>query len=261
LAEGSGKPARSNPGKAPRPHPTGGNDHYPADREEAERLLTIERRLPILARANRMFLNQAVHGLAHRCGIRQFLDLGSGLPVTVNVHEVAQAAAPSCGVVYVENDPVAAVHAAALLAHGNMRVDSLRADLADPAAVLASPEVTQTLDLNRPVAAIFGMVLHFLCAPHAAKIVAGYTGALARGSYVVVSCRSGDKATGDRLASEYQPDRLCNHSPEQIAGFMDGLDVIPPGVVDAWSWAPGVQSKPPSRDGAHVLVAVASKGE
>ena len=87
-------------------------------------MLTIEPRLPILARANRMFLNHAVHWLAHRRGVRQFLDLGSGLPVTVNVHEVAQAAAPSCGVVYVDNDPVAGVHAAALLAHGNTRVDS-----------------------------------------------------------------------------------------------------------------------------------------
>jgi SAM-dependent methyltransferase len=239
----------------------GGKDHYPADRAEAELLLMIEPRLPILARASRMFLNQAVHWLARRCGVRQFLDLGSGLPVTVNVHDVAQAAAPSSRVVYVDNDVIAVVHAAALLAHGNKFVDALRADLADPAAVLGSPEVTQALRLDRPVAVIFAMVLHFFDAAEAAKIVAGYAAALAPGSYAVVSCGSGDEATGGRLASEYQPDRLRNHSPEQIAGFLDGLDLIPPGVVDAWSWAPGVQRKPPSRDGAHVLVAVARKGE
>jgi hypothetical protein len=240
----------------------GGKDHFPADREEAERLLTIEPRLQILARTSRLFLTTSVHWLARGCGVRQFLDLGSGLPVAAgNVHEVAQAAAPSARVVYVDNDPVAAVHAAALLAHANKRVDSCRADLADPAAVLASPVVTQTLDLTRPVAAVFGMVLHFMDAAEAAKIVAGYAGALAGGSYVVVSCGSGDEATGGRLASEYQPGRLRNHTPEQIAGFLDGLGIIPPGIVDARSWAPGAVCKPPSRDGAHVLVAVARKGE
>jgi hypothetical protein len=161
--------------------------------------------------------------------------------------------------VYVDNDRVAAVHAAAMLAHGNKLVEAKRADLADPAAVLTRPEVTGTLDLARPVAVIFGMVLHFFGAPHAAKIVAGYTGALAAGSYVVVSCGSGDEATGGRLAAEYQPVRLRNHAPEQIAGFLDGLTLIEPGVVDAWAWQPGVVCAPPSRHGAHVLVAVACK--
>jgi hypothetical protein len=236
----------------------GGKDNYPADRAEAARLVEIEPSLPVLARANRLFLSHAVHWLA-RCGVRQFLDLGCGLPVAQNIHQVAHAVSPACRVVYVDNDRVAAVHAAALLAGGSDLVDSMRADLADPAAVLARPEVTGTLDLGRPVAVIFGMVLHFLSAPHAAKIVAGYAGALAAGSYVVVSCGSGDAATGGRLAAEYQPDRLRNHSPEQIAGFLDGLTVIEPGVVDAWAWKPGAVCAPPSRDGAHVLVAVARK--
>jgi SAM-dependent methyltransferase len=238
----------------------GGKDHYPADRAEAERLLEIEPDLRIFARANRLFLNQAVHWLAARCGIRQFLDLGCGLPLAAgNIHEVAQAVSPACRVVYVDRDPVAAVHAAAMLANGSDLVGAMQADLADPAAVLSRPEVTGTLDLTRPVAVIFGMVLHFQCAAEAAKIVAGYMGALAGGSYVVISCGSGDEATGGRLAAEYQPDRLRNHTPEQIAGFLDGLTVIPPGVADVWSWAPGVVCAPPSLDGAHVLVAVARK--
>jgi SAM-dependent methyltransferase len=237
-----------------------GKDNYQADRAEAERLLEIEPRLRIFARANRLFINQAVHWLALRCGVRQFLDLGCGLPLAAgNIHEAAQAVSPACRVVYVDNDRVAAVHAAAMLAHGNALVEAMQADLADPAAVLSRPEVTQTLDLARPVAAVFGMVLHFLEAAEAAKIVAGYMGALVPGSYVVVSCGSGDEATGGRLAAEYQPGRLRNHTPEQVAGFLDGLDLIPPGVADVWSWAPGAVCDPPSRDGAHVLVAVARK--
>jgi S-adenosyl methyltransferase len=241
-------------------HLLGGKDNYQADRDEAERLLDIEPRLRIFARANRLFINQAVHWLALRCGVRQFLDLGCGLPLAAgNIHQVAQAVSPTCRIVYADKDAMAAVHAAAMLAHGSKFVDAMLADLADPAAVLARPELTGTLDLTRPVAVIFGMVLHFMDAAEAAKIVAGYMGALAGGSYVVVSCGSGDDATGGRLAAGYQPDRLRNHTPEQIAGFLDGLDVIPPGVVDVRDWKPGAVCAPPSRDGAHVLVAVARK--
>jgi SAM-dependent methyltransferase len=236
----------------------GGKDNYPVDRAQAARLMEIEPNLPNLARKNRRFLGQAVHWLAADCGVRQFLDLGCGLPVpSANIHQVAQAVSPECRVLYVDNDRIAVLHATALLAHG--LVDAMQGDLADPAAVLDSQEAAKLLDLTRPVAVIFGMVLHFFSAPHAAKIVAGYTGALASGSYVVVSCGSGDEATGGRLAAEYQPDRLRNHSPEQITGFMDGLTVIKPGIVDAWSWKPEQVCEPPSRNGAHVLVAVARK--
>lgn len=236
----------------------GGKNHYPADRAEAERLLAIEPRLGSLAKANRGFLRRAVDWLVLDCGVRQFLDLGSGLPAAGTVHEVAQAAASSSRVVYVDNDPVAAVHAAALLAHGNQQVGALRADLADPVAVLASPEVAGVLDLTRPAAAIFGMVLNFFDAAQADKIISSYMAELAPGSYVVISCGSGDEATGGRLAREYQPGQLRNHSREQILGFLDDLELIdPPGLADAWSWAPGVPCLPPSQHGAHVLAAVA----
>lgn len=240
----------------------GGKDHYPADREEAERLLAIEPRLRFLARTNRGFLRRAVHWLALDCGVRQFLDLGSGLPgVGSTVHQVAQGAASASRVVYVDNDPVAATHTAALLAHGNELVNALRADLADPAAVLASLEVTQTLDLTRPAAAIFGCVLHFFDAAQAAKIVAGYAGTLVPGSYLVASVGSGDPQFSGKLASEYTAATVYNHSQDDIRDMLDGLEVVdPPGVADAMHWAPGVPAPVPSPSGGHVLAVVARTG-
>lgn len=237
----------------------GGKNHYQADRVEAARLLEIEPNLHKLAQWNRVFLRRTVYWLAFDCGIRQFLDLGSGLPTASDLHEVAQDAASASRFVYVDNDLVAAAHTNALRVNGNGRVTAVLADLADPAAVLDSPEVAQALDLTQPVAVILGMVLHFFDAGHAAKIVAGYADAIVPGSYVVLSCGSGDEATGGRIAREYRPHALHNHAREQITGFLAGLSIIPPGLADAASWVAGVPCEPPSSDGLHVLAAVARK--
>jgi hypothetical protein len=156
----------------------GGKDNYAADRAEAGRLLQIYPQLPRLARENRRFQARAVTWLAAR-GIRQFLDIGSGLPTAPNTHEVAQQADPSCRVVYVDNDPVVMNHARALLAGPG--TGAVEGDLADPAAILADPAVQELIDPGEPAAVILAMVLHFFDAGAAGKIATAFTGWLVPG--------------------------------------------------------------------------------
>lgn len=240
----------------------GGKDNYAADRAEAARLLALYPDLRQKARENRLFLATAVRWLAAECGIRQYLDLGSGLPTDgSNTHQVVHAVSPACRVAYVDIDPVAVAHADALLAKSE-RVQAVRGDLADPAAVLAEEKVRRVIDLGEPVAVILAMVLHFFDAETAGQIVAGYTAAVAPGSYLVISAGSGDERTGGLLAREYKAGTLHNHSPEQIAGWFAGLELIdPPGLVDARAWQPGTPAAPPSAAGGHVLAGVARKPE
>ena len=187
-----------------------------------ERLLQIHPQLPQLARENRLFLGRAVRWLA-RQGIRQFLDIGSGLPRAENTHQAAQAVDPSCRVVYADNDPVVVGHATALLAH---------------------PVVARLITPGEPVGLIMAMVLHFFEAATAGKIVAVLTDWLAPGSYAVISVGSGDERTGGTLAREYRAGELHNHPPKQVAGFFAGLDLVPPGLTDARDWTPGTPAGP-----------------
>jgi hypothetical protein len=240
----------------------GGKDNYAADRAEAARLLALYPDLRQKARENRLFLATAVRWLAAKCGIRQYLDLRSGLPTDgSNTHQVVHAVSPACRVAYVDIDPVAVAHADALLAKSK-RVQAVRGDLADPAAILAEEKVRRVIDLSESVAVILAMVLHFFDVETAAQIVAGYTAAVAPGSYLVISAGSGDERTGGLLAREYKASALYNHSPEQIAGWFAGLELIdPPGLVDARAWQPGTPAAPPSAAGGHVLAGVARKPE
>ena len=234
-----------------------GKDNYAADRAEAERLLGIYPRLRLLARQNRLFLGRAVHWLAG-LGVRQFIDLGCGLPTAHNTHQAGRAASPDCRVVYVDSDPVVVSHARALLSSAG--VTAIGGDLADPGAILATPELRRVIDLGEPVAVILAMVLHFFDAATARRIVAGYTHGVIPGSYVVVSVGSGDQQTGGTLAREYQAGALYNHSATEIAAFFDGLDLIPPGLVEAYEWTPGLSPRPsPDHGGGHILASVARK--
>jgi len=139
-----------------------------------------------------------------------------------------------------------------------MRLDARQAafgsDSVDPAAILAEEKVRRVIDLREPVAVILAMVLHFFDAETAARIVAGYAAAVAPGSYLVISAGSGDERTGGLLAREYKAGALHNHSPERIADWFAGLELIdPPGLVDARAWQPGTPAAPPSAEGGHVL--------
>ena len=236
----------------------GGKDNFAADREEAERLLTLNPYLGDLARQNRMFLSRALGWLAAECGIRQYLDLGSGLPAGgSNTHEVVQAAAPDCRVVYVDIDPVAVLHATTLLAKGD-GVLAVRGDLADPATVMSDEQVRDVIDLDEPVAVILAMVLHFFPQETAARIVAEYTAAVAPGSYVVISCGVSERTY---LAGAYKSGTLHNHSPETLVGFFGDLKLIdPPGLADARAWQPGrVAGTEPLMGGSRILTGVARK--
>ena len=231
----------------------GGKTNFRADREHADMLLKVRPGLRWLARQNRFFLARAATWLVAEEGVRQFLDIGSGLPAAQNTHQIAQAADPACQVVYADNDPVVVGHARALLADGR-NVAAVTGDAADPASILADPAVTRLIRASEPCAVILAMVLHFTDASTARRIVAGFTRLIAPGSYLVISVGSGDH----RLASQYPAATLYNHSHDDVGSFFDGLEIIdPPGIVDARHWEPGTRAPSPKRSRAHILAAVA----
>ena len=224
----------------------GGRDYFAADRAAGEQ---IDREFPHLAqsaRAQRAFLVRAVRFLAGPAKIRQFLDVGAGLPAGGNTHEIAQRIAPDTGIVYADNDPAVLVHARALLRTPLLAstpegtVSYVDADLRDVAAVLAGS--ARTLDLGRPVALIMLGVLGHLDDHGAARsITSQLMDALPSGSYLVIA----DGVTGTGTVSEAQ--RRYNGAalvpyhlrrPDELASFFDGLDLIEPGVVPCPRWKP-----------------------
>jgi hypothetical protein len=218
-----------------------GKDNYAADREAARKLLELVPGAARAARDNRRFLGRAVWFLAQEAGIRQFLDIGTGLPTQGNVHEIAKAAHPACRVVYADNDPVVMAHANALLADPS-RVVPVCADLRHPEHLLALPAVRQLIDFRRPVAVLMVAVLHFV-ADHENPwaLVDAYKASMAPGSYLVLSHITSDGTPAEvvRQAAEiYQhasaPGLARSHA--QITRFFGGLDMVPPGLVDPVHW-------------------------
>jgi S-adenosyl methyltransferase len=212
-----------------------GKDHFAADRAEADRLVALYPPLPALVRENRRFLIRAA-GWAARRGIGQFIDLGAGLPASPSVHQAARAVLPGARVVYVDTDPVVLAHAVALLATSD-GVAAVDADLRDPAAVLGHQDLRAVIDPGRPVCVILGAVLHFLDPDAACAVTAGYVSLMAPGSCLVLSCaRFEDETLAKQLAQEYTAATWYNHSPADITGFFDGLELAGPGVTEARTW-------------------------
>ncbi|MFK0235441.1 SAM-dependent methyltransferase [Streptomyces vinaceus] len=222
----------------------GGSHNFEVDRQAARRAMEFLPGLPKIMQANRAFMRRAVR-YAVAQGVTQFLDIGSGIPTFGNVHEIAQAASPEARVVYVDHDPVAVAHSRAVLA-GNERTGIVAADLRKPQDILAAPEVTQLLDLERPVALLLVAVLHFLedsDDPYAA--VAELRDALAPGSLLVLTHASYE---GIPLSQEiasgtvgvYRDIRnpLVMRSGEQVGRFFDGFELVEPGVVFMPLWQP-----------------------
>jgi O-methyltransferase involved in polyketide biosynthesis len=226
----------------------GGKDNYAADRELAARLAEISPEFAQGAHDNRAFIGRAVTWAAGR-GIRQFLDLGSGLPTHPAVHEFAREAIPDASVCYVDNDAVAVLHAQALLAKPK-GITVIRADLTDLDVVLAEA-TAGGIDLTEPVCVIFAMVLHFYPPEQARSIVAGYMSRVPAGSTVVISTgRMDDPDAWHRMRDGYSASATYNHSREEVASFFAGLKLVPPGLVRATDWrgiAPevGVQARGP----------------
>ena len=164
-----------------------GKDNYPADRAAVRQILRDFPAVPAIALANRAFLGRAVRFLAAEAGIRQFIDIGTGIPSAGNVHEVAGRAAPDTRVVYVDNDPIVHVHANALLT-GSGATGIVLADLRDPAAILAHPALRELIDFTRPVALLLVAILHFIRDEEdSAGIVATLRDSLLAGSYLALS--------------------------------------------------------------------------
>ena len=221
----------------------GGKDHFEADREAADKVIEVLPTMPLLARLARRQQIDTVRLLAGRYGIRQFLDIGTGLPTADNTHEIAQRAAPGARIVYVDNDPVVISHARALLTSSpEGATDYLQADLRDTAAVLTG--AARTLDFGQPVAVLFMGVLHFIPdADDPYRIVARMMGATVAGSYLVIGHGASD-IQADAVPEMMQrynarsSASLTLRTRDQVARFFDGLELIGPGVVPLSQWWP-----------------------
>ena len=235
-----------------KPHPArmydyylGGKNHFAADRETAERGLASWRAGRVAARENRAFLGRAVRFLVAEAGIRQFLDIGTGLPTTNNVHEVAQDLAPSTRIVYADNDPLVLAHARALLTSSpEGRTAYIHADLRDPEALLSNPAVREVLDFGKQIALMLVAVLHFVPDDvKPARIMATLIDALPPGSYLVASHITGehDPVGPETGARAYRaaglPAQLRDADQFAQLAFA-GLDLVPPGVTLVSEWRP-----------------------
>ena len=218
-----------------------GKDNYAADREAARRLLEAVPGAACAARENRRFLGRAVWFLAREAGIRQFLDIGTGLPTLGNVHEVAHAADPLSHIAYVDNDPVVVTHANALLAD-SVRVTAVQADLRGPDHLLSRSAVRAVIDFSQPVAVLMVAVLHFVADREDPwSIVRTYMSMMVPGSYLVISHVTGDGTPAEaiRQAAEiYQHSSAPGiaRSRAQIARFFHGLHMVAPGLVAPGYW-------------------------
>jgi S-adenosyl methyltransferase len=221
----------------------GGDHNFQADRDLARTMTALDPNIRATMRANRAFLGRVVRFLAGQAGIRQFLDIGSGIPTANNVHQVAQDTAPGSRVVYVDNDDVAVAHSRLLLA-GNPGATVIQADLREPEKILADPETQLLLDFAQPVAVFLVAVLHFIPdGGQVADIVAALRDALAPGSYLVIchACRDEQPGLATSFEAVYNSRvaaQLVMRSREEIAGLCDGFTLLEPGLVWIPQWRP-----------------------
>jgi hypothetical protein len=224
----------------------GGKDNFEADRAAVAKIMELEPDSPLVARRNRAYLRRAVRFLAGEMGVRQFLDIGSGLPTMDNVHEVAQEIAPAARVVYVDNDPVVLSHARALLASSpEGKCDYIDCDVRDTEGILAQAQ--KTLDFSQPVAVMLLAILHFIPDEDDPWAIVGrLLATVPSGSYLVVSHAISDDLTDTQqegLNAVYAGTRsggVNQRSQAAIARFFDGLELAEPGLVETSAWRPPV---------------------
>ena len=221
----------------------GGKDGLAADRKAAAEVAACRPQVVAGARANRAFLARAVRYLAGQCGVRQFIDIGPGLPSPGNAHEVAQAITPESKIVYVDNDPLVLAHARALLTSGRAGVcEVVDGDLRDPQTIIE--EAARTLDFTQRAALLLVAVLHFLDdADDPAGIVATLASFLAPGSFVAICHLTADIApdqVGAAVAAynNLVPDAITARTHREISALFGGLSLVAPGVVPVSEWRP-----------------------
>ncbi len=234
----------------------GGKDNFAADREEAERVLAVYPPLARMVRENRLFLSRSVSWLASE-GIRQFLDIGSGLPTAQNTHEVAQAVDPGCRVVYVDSDPVVLSHANALLRGNGVAI--VAGDLRGPKEIIESAAVRELIRPDEPTAVVLALVMHFIDPDTARRVTRQLIDRLASGSYLVICTGSADEDVGEEMRREYTASSTWNHPMGAIRSFFDGTELVPPGITDAGDWVPGAPAKPLSSKSVRALAGVGRK--
>jgi len=226
----------------------GGKDNFAADRAAGEQAIKAFPEIPLSARSNRAFLARTVRFLAGEADVRQFLDIGTGIPSANNTHEVAQLVAPASRVVYVDNDPIVLTHARALLASDPAgATDYIDADLRDPQQILVQAE--RLLDFSRPVALMLMAVLQHLDdedSPY--QVVQTLVDALPAGSYLAMSHPAKDinaEAMAKMAASlnRMMAEKVTFRDRSAVARFLDGLDLVEPGLVQASKWRPANESE------------------
>lgn len=221
-----------------------GTDNFAVDREVAAKLLAVAPLSAEVMRENRQFLARAA-AWAARTGIQQFVDLGCGMPTAPNTHASARAVLPGARVAYVDTDAVALEHLHAI-ADRDPQLTVVDGDVRDIAKILDA--VGAGIDLSQPACLLMGALLHFFPVHAARDLVAGYTAALAPGSYLVLSVGRGDSDTADEGFGTYSAAgsaRVYNHSTEDFTSFFGPLEFVPPGVVDARAWHPAEEPRAP----------------
>ena len=226
----------------------GGKDNFAVDREAAEQAMRINPDIVPTARANRAFGARTTGFLVGQAGLRQFLDIGAGLPANNNIHAVAQSIAPESRIVYVDHDPIVLTHARALLSSVPEGVtDYIEADLREPGKILA--EAARTLDFSRPVAIMLTAILHLIPDrddPY--DLVSQLVNAVAPGSYVVISHAASDIDTGAMISmanrlNELMAQQAVPRTHREVAAFFAGLDLLEPGLVRIPEWRPASVSE------------------
>jgi hypothetical protein len=241
----------------------GGKDNFDVDRKAAHQIMTIAPEARFMARQNRMFLGRVVEFLVREVGIRQIIDIGTGLPTQDNVHEVAHSIAPDTRVVYVDYDPVVIVHARAMLSPSE-RVHILKADLRRPDEILQSPAVREDLDLSQPVAVIVTALFHFITdQDEPSGIIDRFREAMAPGSYLALShsCLESGPEAAAKITEIYKnataPAVL--RTRDQIRRLFDGFDLIDPGLVYTPQWRRDASSAEPDPRKAWMLAGLGRK--
>ena len=252
------------------PHPAriydyilGGKDNFAADQAAARAAMTANPHLVTAMRENRAAMRRAAAFLAGDRDIRQFLDIGTGLPTSPNLHEIVQAVAPDARVVYVDNDPIVLAHARALLSsNGNGTCAYLDADLRTPATILADPQLPRTLDLSKPAGLMLFGILHFLQdSDDPYGVVASLVDALAPGSYLAIQHATADfYPPGGGTAAAYNRAGIPfqYRTRDEFEGFLARLQLVPPGIVPMAEWRADSEPQPrpsPLEAGGYVAVA------
>lgn len=241
----------------------GGKDNYAADRALAEMIAERVPTIRTIVQSNRSFLGRVVRHLSQEVGIRQYLDIGTGIPTAGNVHEIAQAIIPQTRVLYVDNDPIVLAHARALMT-GNSAGHTafIHCDVRDPQAILDDPALTAALDLDEPVALMLvGILMHVRDDEDPYGIVRTLVDALPSGSYLTITHPTADfnaeamaviSGSNEQSGITFRP-----RSKAEVADFFEGLELVEPGVVPALSWRPDEPSEDPLS--AYLYAAVGRK--